>query len=189
MDKEEKDWIRYIKEGGNKELSFIYKSYREEFLLWSTSNYHLQEETAADIFQDAVITLYWNVKQEKLTELTSSLKTYLFAIGKNLALKKIKKDKKLVIDDEVTGLNASVTYSEMPLEYDQRHRIIGECVAELGEPCCSILSMFYFDRFTMDSISRRLGHKNENVTKTQKLRCLQKLKKLMQKRSLNVDEI
>ena len=58
----------------------------------------------------------------------------------------------------------------------------------MGEPCRSILKLFYFDRFAMDAIAARLGYKNEHVVKSQKLRCFNTLKKMVLER-FEQDEI
>jgi len=189
LGKAEKDWIESIKNGGEAELNSLYALYREEFISWSGSVYKLDEAVAADVFQDAVITFYWNVKKGKLTELTSSVKTYLFAIGKNLSLKRIKKDSKMVVDSQVLEYNASFEFDEVNLEVTERQQVIAALLKNLGDPCKSILKMFYFDSFTMDSIAERLGYKNENVVKTQKLRCLQKLKAMFEQKSMSEDDV
>lgn len=185
----DKDWIQAIKEGGEAELNDMYLQYREEFIAWSSSMFKLNEDEAADVFQDAVITLYWNIKSEKLQQLTSSVKTYLFAIGKNLALKKLKKDDKLVVDEEVMEFNAQVDFDYFFLEYTERQEVIARLLKKLGKPCSTILKLFYFDRFTMDAIAQRLAYKNEYVVKTQKLRCLQKLREMFDNASVSEGDI
>ncbi|WP_343030555.1 sigma-70 family RNA polymerase sigma factor [Fulvivirga aurantia] len=178
-----------MKEGDKTVLDSLYAYYRDEFITWSGAMYKLSEDNAADVFQDAVITFYSNVKSGKLTELTSSIKTYLFAIGKNLSLKKIKKEKRMVLDDEVLEFNSSVEYQELSFEYTERQKTLAQIVEKLGDPCKSILKLFYFENFTMDSIAERLDYKNENVAKTQKLRCLQKLKSMFENRAINKDDL
>lgn len=188
MSKDTKDWILRIKEGAEEELKGLYTLYEEEFKTWSGAMYSLSEAEAADVFQDAVITFYFNVKKGKLTTLTSTVKTYLFAIGKNLALKKIRKDNRLVVDNEVMEFNANVAYEELRVECSERQQLIAGCLQQLGDPCHSILRMFYFDRFSMDSIAQRLGYKNEHVVKSQKLRCLQRLRGMLEKKAVNNED-
>ncbi|MEM9390292.1 MAG: sigma-70 family RNA polymerase sigma factor, partial [Bacteroidota bacterium] len=132
---------------------------------------------AADLFQDTVIAFYFNVRNGVLQELSSTLKTYIFAIGKNLALKKLRKEARMVANDDIVKLNADIQNMKL-FEYSDKKQAIAKLMAKIGEPCKSLLQLFYFDRFSMDAIATRLGYKNENVAKSQKLRCFNSLKKL-----------
>ncbi|MDB5257215.1 MAG: subfamily polymerase sigma-24 subunit, partial [Chitinophagaceae bacterium] len=48
-------------------------------------------EDAEDLFQETVIVLIRNIKRDSF-QLSSSMKTYLYAINKNLWLKKVRQD-------------------------------------------------------------------------------------------------
>lgn len=173
--RDEQEIFESIKSGDENALINLYDDYRVPFIHWSYNNYSLSEEESADVFQDAMIILYHNITKGKLSELSSSLKTYLFAIGKNLALKKIGQGSRMVVNNEVVEQNPG--YEDIdPFEGTERQKVIADMIEELGEPCRSILRMFYFDRFTMDAIASRLGYKNEHVAKSQKLRCFNQLK-------------
>lgn len=187
MEEKQKDWIESLKKNSEDELEKLYSLYKEEFVNWSVSAYKIRTEMAADIFQDAVITFYWNVKQEKLITLTSSIKTYLFAIGKNLALKKINKQSKMVVDNEVVEFNAAAI-DPLPLESTDRQRLVAKLMNKIGEPCKSILQLFYFHRYSMGEIAKRLDYKNEHVVKSQKLRCLKKIKALLKDQNINKED-
>lgn len=86
MIKEEVDIFAQLQKDPNPVLVKIYREYRKEFLSWAYNNYGAGEDDALDSFQDAMIILYKNVREGKLTDLQSSLKTYLFSIGKNVLL-------------------------------------------------------------------------------------------------------
>lgn len=177
MERKELELFNQLKAGNESSITEVYDLYREEFIRWCNIHYSTDDAGAADLFQDTVIAFYYNIRRGVLNELSSSLKTYLFAIGKNLALKKLKKESRMIVNDEVLELNAAFSNTDIFEESDKK-KIVAELMNELGEPCKSILQLFYFDRFTMDSIASRLGYKNENVAKTQKLRCFNSLKEL-----------
>lgn len=188
MDNDIKDWIARIKNGSEEELKLLYSLYRDEFVLWSIKIFKLRAEEAADVFQEAVISFYWNVKNEAMTSLTSTAKTYLFAVGKNIALKKIRKNGRMIVDNEVMELNAQVVH-EVEIECNERQQLLVKLLEDIGDPCRSIITMFYFDRFTADSIATRLGYKNEHVVKSQKLRCLKKLRTQFKNLSIFEEDI
>lgn len=175
MKDQDKEVIEGIRSGKEKEVVKLYELYREEFFSWSQKVFSLSEDEVADVFQETVIAFYYNIKEGKLNELSSSVKTYLFAIGKNQILKKLEKNSRLFITDDlpdVQGLNIG----EDLYEASERQKVIAKLIDEMGEPCKSILKMFYFQRFSMDSIAENLGYKNEHVVKSQKLRCFNQLK-------------
>jgi len=48
----------------------------------------------------------------------------------------------------------------------------------LGEPCKTIMEDFYIHNLSMQDICERFGYTNADNAKTQKYKCLQRLKKL-----------
>ena len=70
---------------------------------------------------------------------------------------------------------ATMTFNEEAILSDREETLI-RLLRHLGEPCHSILKLFYFDSFSMESIANRLGYKNEHVAKAQKRRCIKELK-------------
>ena len=78
--------IQKIRSGGQTELGSIYEEYRTEFLQWITKEYDCSMDDGKDIYQLTILIFYDNIKKGKLEHLVSSVKTYLFGIGKNLAL-------------------------------------------------------------------------------------------------------
>jgi len=187
LEKNEQEIFGRLKAGDESAVIAIYDNYRREFIQWCSNNYSTDDDVAADLFQDSVVALYYNIRNQRLNELSSSLKTYLFAIGKNLALKKLKREARMIVDDDVLEFNSSV-FTEDILENSEKKKVVSELLNELGEPCRSILKLFYFDRFAMDAIATRLGYKNEHVVKSQKLRCFNHLKKMVLER-FKQDEI
>jgi DNA-directed RNA polymerase specialized sigma24 family protein len=47
----------------------------------------------------------------------------------------------------------------------------------LGEPCNTIITDFYVVKMSMDEIAEKFGYTNSDNAKTQKYKCLQRLKK------------
>ncbi len=187
MEKKEQDILERIKKGDENAIIVVYDNYRKEFIQWCSNNYGTDEDEAADLFQDSVVAFYYNVRNQRLNELTSSLKTYLFAIGKNLALKRLNRESRMVVDHDVLELNSSIVPEDL-FENSEKKKVVSALLNEMGEPCRSILKLFYFDRFAMDAIAARLGYKNEHVVKSQKLRCFNTLKKMVLER-FEQDEI
>lgn len=177
MDRREVALFTLLKSGSEEGIIQVYDAYRSEFIQWCMKNFSAMEADAADIFQDSVIALYYNIRNEKISELSSSIKTYLFAIGRNLALKKLNQNSKMVVNDDIVKLSSEFVDDDF-LEANDKKEVIASLLTEMGEPCQSILRLFYFHKFSMDAIASRLGYKNEHVVKSQKLRCFNTLKKM-----------
>jgi len=85
--------LQKIKSGDDNQLAQIYKDYRADFITWLTESYQCSTEEAKDAYQFAIMAFYENVVSNRLVELKSGLKTYLFSIGKRKILELRKSDK------------------------------------------------------------------------------------------------
>src|SRR6516164_3090758 len=111
--------IEEIKNGNNTQLAEIYKAYRNEYVSWASGHYQCEKEEARDIYQACIITLYDNIVNEKLQQLNGSVKTYLFAIGKNKIMELRRADKKFDFTQEIH----SIDIEDAPdLEKSQKER-------------------------------------------------------------------
>jgi len=174
--------IQSILEGDENQLDQLYLHYRKPFIKWVKKNYFIDEDLAKDIFQETVITFYFNVKQNKVKDTGSTIKTYLFAIGKNIALNKLRKTKKEIRID----LNEKYVYqlhennlTEDLFEENETQAFFKTQLAKLGENCQRLLTLFYFDNNSMEAIASKMRYKNDNVAKSQKNRCIKALQKLL----------
>jgi len=55
---------------------------------------------------------------------------------------------------------------------------MGNAMQLLGEPCKTIIEDFYIHNRSMQQICENFGYTNSDNAKTQKYKCLQRLKKL-----------
>ena len=83
----DKQLIKQLKNRDRNALKEVYNDYRREFFKFA-NRYETDQSTLEDIFQDALIALYENAQNGKLDTIKSSLKTYLFSIGKFMLFKK-----------------------------------------------------------------------------------------------------
>ena len=80
--------FQQIRAGKHELFELLYSQHRAAFLRYAEQQLYANEEDAIDSFQDAVIVFYKNVTSGKLTELTCSIRTYLFAVGKRIVYKR-----------------------------------------------------------------------------------------------------
>ena len=137
------------------------------------------EDDAKDIFQESVIILY-NKVQSGSFELNSKLKTFLYSVCRRLWLKRLNQKSRNVPGDLMDLEN--VESVEMDLadheEKDAKFRQMEKALQLLGEPCKTIIEDYYMQNKSMQDISEKFGYTNADNAKTQKYKCLQRLKKL-----------
>lgn len=176
------DIVTAIKANDNSVLKSIY-----------TTNYHKIEvlvlknngtkDHAKDIYQDAFLAVWKNVKQDKFTpQSESAIHGYLYTIAKNKWMDYLRsKDyKKTIVSDQINDFNATVTDSEATDDdILKEHRLQGvlQAFKDLGEPCKSLLKQFYFDKKSMKDIANEL-QLDAASTRNKKYRCMQKLREI-----------
>jgi RNA polymerase sigma factor (sigma-70 family) len=170
-----KDWIAATRKGDLSWFDQFYLENKDAFHKWALGEFSLPEEDLRDVYQQAVVIFYENLLDEKLTDLNSSTKTYLFGIGKNLLLKRLNKN-----EIEYRHMNKLMEHwlfhdVELPDHSFTIQKVKKELI-EMKEPCHSILEMFYLENMDLEAISGKLGYRSSDVVKTQKSRCLKNLR-------------
>lgn len=153
----------------------LYDSYRGEFLNFFKS-YNINEESILDIFQDAVIVVYQKVYVENLKLSSSTLKTYLFGIGKHKVYDYFKKKK--ITNDNIKQLKVedrNFEIDDAPNVYEQT---LAKNLSLISESCQQVLKLFYYRGLSIKDIVAQTDYKDENTVKSHKSRCLKKLKEL-----------
>jgi RNA polymerase sigma factor (sigma-70 family) len=135
-------------------------------------------DEARDIFQEAMIVLY-----EKATsgnfELTCQLKTYIFSVCRRLWLKRLQQMNRFAHNADSIAETVAV---EEELEIHEKHNndfiMMETAMNKIGEPCKSLLDAYYIQKKNMQEIATTFGYTNADNAKTQKYKCLMRLKKL-----------
>ena len=172
--------IERIKIGDNNVLGDIYTEYRKPFLRFG-SNFNLNKEELLDIYQDSIIAFVDNVRNGKIETLTSSLKTYIFSIGKFIAFKRMKHLGKMEqFSLDANRLNYYIQEIENNNDYDKYEmELFRQCFKQMGKQCQKILNLYYYRGFSLEEIQENLDYENYNVVKSQKSRCIKHLKSLI----------
>ncbi|RZM26389.1 MAG: sigma-70 family RNA polymerase sigma factor [Pedobacter sp.] len=137
------------------------------------------EDDAKDVYQETIIIVYNKIKSGDF-ELTSKLKTYIYSISRRIWLKKLSQQNKKTSNnlsefEDVVAVEVDVEQHE---EKDLQFEKMKTAMLSLGEPCKTIIQDFYMHNLSMQDISEKFGYTNTDNAKTQKYKCLQRLKKL-----------
>jgi len=135
-------------------------------------------DDALDVFQEAMIVLFEKVKSGSFT-LSCQLQTYLYSICRRLWLKKLQKQNRfnpsLETIEEIVPVEDDLEFHE---KKNNDFLFMESALVKIGEPCKSLLEAFYLEKKTMPEIAEAFGYTNADNAKTQKYKCLVRLKKI-----------
>ena len=163
--------------------------YRQHYIMIQTmvlANAGTKDD-AADLFQETVIVLYEKIKNGSF-ELNCLLKTFLYSIARRLWLKKLQQQQRFISQPD--GLEESVPVEdeiENHLKLQNDFFIMESAMNKVGEPCKSLLQAYYLQKKHMNVIAQEFGYTNADNAKTQKYKCLVRLKKLFFAQYKNTD--
>jgi RNA polymerase sigma-70 factor (ECF subfamily) len=173
------DIIQKIRSGGQTELGMIYEEHRTEFLQWITKEFSCSMDDGKDIYQLVILIFYDNIKKGKLEFLVSSVKTYLFGIGKNLAKDNMRKEKKFKpINQEKWIKEYLIDEPDQALD-ENIFTMAKKALEKLGQPCQRLIELFYYENKNMQEITEAMQYKNPETAKNQKCKCMARLRKLV----------
>lgn len=146
----------------------------QAFILNNSGN----SDEARDIFQEAMIVLYEKATSEEF-ELNCQLKTFIYSVCRRLWLKRLQQLQRY--SSLVENVEDMVPVEE-DIEKHEKHNsdflLMETAMNKIGEPCKSLLDAYYIQKKNMQDIAGEFGYTNADNAKTQKYKCLLRLKKL-----------
>ena len=176
-------WFTGKKSDINKEVTLLYELYKQPFISFALKNYPIDHEIAADIYQDSFTCVCENIKNKKYKESNTSLKTYLFEIGKHQICKYLNKNR----IEFVSMPNLSSEWFEQNTEREEwieAQDIVNRLIGESDADCNRILQMYYWEHLKMEEIAQRMDYKTNQVAKNKKSSCLRRFTFELKKRLL-----
>ena len=167
-----------LKKGDDKAFQYLYDQFRKEFTDWVNQKYPVMRREADDIFQQSIVELYTNLVEAKLVSLTSTLKTYLFAIGKNIT--RARHRRKIKEQETLSKIPmGEAAHNQENAQRDEQIDLLKKGMLKLGDPCRKLLELFYYQKLTMQEICHEMQYKNPDTAKSKKYKCVQRLMKLV----------
>lgn len=133
------------------------------------------QEEAKEIYQDAFMVAYQKIVDGKF-QTNAAIKTYLFAIVRNLWFKHLR-DRKLSITEDVEHLQIADIGTTYNWEADEQEKRVMNQLDQLGMGCQNILQLYYFNKNSLKVIAEKLGYKSEKNARNAKYKCMQQLRK------------
>lgn len=188
------DLLAGLAVGSDAALTQLYRRYFP-MVLHLVLNNSGSEDDAKDIYQETLIVLYEKVSVDAL-ELNCQLKTYLYSVSRRLWLKQLSKRSRgsngyangHAANGRRSDSDGPYSDTEIPAPVDddlaaheardRQFDLMADSLNKLGEPCRTLLEDFYIRHLSMQQITEKFGYTNADNAKTQKYKCLTRLKRL-----------
>jgi RNA polymerase sigma factor (sigma-70 family) len=168
-----------IRKGDEEALVMLYQSNQKVIRGFVTSNSGFPDD-AEDMLQEALVILWQRVRSGRF-EHVAKLDTFIFATVKNLWLRHLARKRR-----EVRGaLNPDDVALDDPsslerLVENEQSAAIGRALERLGEPCRTLLLLFYWEERSMADIATALGFANADTVKSKKYQCKKALRQMLE---------
>lgn len=157
-----------VRRRDNRILKYIYKHYYTaifRFIVTNSGN----EDDAKDIFQEAVIVAFHNIRNNTKFKLESSFQTYLYSIARLLWLKSLRNKN---AEDQLKENNPFIEFEEpKPFnDEDLRYSAYQRAYKSLPPDCQDIIRMMN-EGINRKEIAEKLGFKSDNYISKRKHYC------------------
>ena len=160
-------------------IKFLYRAHYGGLSLF-VRQHDGSNQDAEDIFQEVLIGFIDAVRTGKFRQ-ESSVKTFLYAMTRNLWYNEMKKRNRTVVREmkyEENKVDADPDISEYIAARESRSQVL-QIVDRLDEACKKILLAFYYENLPMREIVSKVNYENEQVVRNKKYKCLKKLAELL----------
>lgn len=168
-----------IRSGNDTEaLRHLYRQVLPKVVRFIRSNSG-DEEEAYDIFQDAVMIFYKQVKSGNFKE-EYQVAGFLYTVCRNRWINRArKKQRQTPLENHDYHLEDPLTI-EGEVFSQERESLVEELLSRIGEKCRQLLLYSIFENRSMKEISELMGFGSANAAKTRNYKCKQKLIRIVE---------
>jgi len=172
-------WMMYLENDPNNTLKSIYGSFNTFLVSYAMKKFSLSKEESIELSHQTIVQFYLNATENKIKNKSGTLKPYLIGILRNLSHEYIRqKSKNALIQKMPILINNTIQY-DVDIDVDHRLQILKSNYSKLGDSCKELLKLFYFQNYSLTKIVSVLHYKNTDSVKTQKYKCIKKLRSLI----------
>ncbi|MBK9109686.1 MAG: sigma-70 family RNA polymerase sigma factor [Saprospiraceae bacterium] len=162
----------------------IYDLYMDDFLNSASYKYNsVPHEDLLDAWQDTVISFFEQIRSGKITQLSCSIRTFLFLLGFRYISKNKKKYIKEISSDtfEQAEIPESIMLTFDYEEPDQEDRqLMLDAIEELPAQSKKMLQLRYIEGKTIDEIVKVMQYNSVNAVSVTLSRNLKRLKEIIE---------
>ncbi len=151
-------------------------------------------DSKREVFQTSIIKLWTEIENKTITvidnkicrkqkagsyhPMTASITTFLMVFAKNEFRELLRNHTDDNFDDVMSRIDATAA-TENVNDEDDKIQIIDECILTMSPNCIEIITMFYYQKKTLDEIMAIRGEQNSSKDglKTAKNKCMVTLRK------------
>jgi RNA polymerase sigma factor (sigma-70 family) len=137
------------------------------------------QDDADDVLQEALVILWERARDGRL-ELTARLSTFVVGVAHNLWLRRLAHARRESPARE--AVDGAPDPGESPLDTmvrSERAGAVHRALRTLGDPCRTLLLLFYWEQASMEEIAVRLGFANAGTAKARKYQCKKSLQQIL----------
>lgn len=172
--------LQCIRSGKNDPvLSYLYDTTLRKVKQYIVKNGGNAEQ-AKDIFQDAVVILFNQVRKDKFEE-AFSIDGFVYAVAKNLWINSVRKSNRFDNHEDMSVFGTALHEKDYltDLISKERSAAVNQLFEKLNEKCRKILHYYNYEGWSMKQISEKLGYSSEDVAKSSHYRCKLALMRLI----------
>lgn len=171
--------VERIRAGDEEALVSVYEANRKPITAFVTRNSGTPDD-AEDMLQEALVILWERIQSGKF-ELTAQLSTFLYATVRNMWYRKLSRMKREIpteLESDQIGDGGISVLDE--LIDDEAAQLVRIALNKLGEPCRTLLMLFYWEELSTELIAKRMGFANADTVKAKKYQCKKALERILQ---------
>ncbi|MBW7888333.1 MAG: sigma-70 family RNA polymerase sigma factor [Bacteroidetes bacterium] len=170
--------LEQIRRGDDEALLVLYNNNRKMIISFITRNSGTADD-AEDLLQEAVIVLWEKVRSGKF-EYTAKISTFLFAVVKRMWFRTLSRRKKEFHEDSFKNERESGELSPLDILVESEQAFtIASSLEKLGEPCKTLLLLYYWEEKSMEEIAAAMHFANADTVKSKKYQCKKSLEKIL----------
>ncbi|MBI5473479.1 MAG: sigma-70 family RNA polymerase sigma factor [Ignavibacteriae bacterium] len=173
--------LSLIRSEDDEGLVMLYEANRKPIRAYISRN-NGTEDDADDLLQEALIVLWERVRSNRY-QYTARLSTFIYATVKNMWLRRLarlRRESPAEVE-EMTGRIESASALDIMIESEEAN-LIHKALAELGEPCKTLLILYYWEEQSMEEIAEALHLANADTAKSKKYQCKKALHQLLKQK-------
>lgn len=187
----DRDYIPEIQSGGERgevAMSCLYLKYRKRtytYMHHLISRHPQFKGTPDDLIHDAFIIMLDKIRQDALD--VKSLGGYWIGISKMLFLNQLKKDRRIVVTNDLDETYGYEFNTPESILFDQEeHYALENAFGQLGPRCREIL-MLWIHEYSMVEIAKKMNLSSDAMARKIKFDCFNKLKQLVKDGNTSFD--
>lgn len=169
--------LKDLASGKDEPWHMFYDDMRSPFRLFFLKYTGSDMDTVNTLFQDAMVVVYRKITGGGLqAPLTSSLKTYLFGVGKMIYRKQ--HNERVQWEDDMPEIPVEAAAYDKIIQ-NERVAWVQSLLKQLGEQCQEVLRKVYLRSFSMDAVAESMSLPSAGAARKRKFDCLKKMRKLI----------